>query len=218
MKFGNPGNLKEIWRETRETAEQAARRAAISLEGWLNSMIIQPAELAGVQSTADNDFHGNDIVAEKQQIYNVVQRLGRPTRTGPATYAPKRSRGEASAPLAGALVPPPHQGMSSVRLPPSFEHAVAEIVARQRVLNGRAAPVPQQQLPEYFAAAPPPQHLSGLEDQLRKITAQIETLRKPNGDAFSHLEHRIAVLSDTLAAIRVQFDGGEYPSRSPASE
>ena len=179
-------------------------------------MIIQPAELAGVQSPADKDLPGNDIAAENQQIDGVVRRLEQLTRTGPAAYAPKRRRGEANAPLASELTPPPpFQGMPSVRLPPSFEYAVAEIVARQRVLNSRAAPGPQQQLPEYLAAAPPAQDMSGLEGQLRKITTQIETLRKPDGDAFSRLEHRIAVLADTLAAVRAQFGGGENPSRVP---
>jgi localization factor PodJL len=202
MKFGNPRKLKEIWPEARETADQAARSVAVSLGDWLNSMIIQPAEPAGVQSPADIDLHGNDIAAEDQQIDGVVQRLEKFARTGPAAYAPKRSRGGGNAPLASELAPPTRQGMPSVRLPPSFESAVAEIVARQRVLNGSAAPGPQQQLPESFTAAPPAQDMSGLEDQLREITAQIETLHKPDGDAFSHLEHRIAVLADTLAAIR----------------
>ena len=89
--------------------------------------------------------------------------------------------------------------------PPALDRAVAEIAARQRALNGErgaprqpraAAPAPlpapmlapmHETLPASMptmapspALAPAPtQDLSGLEDQLRKITNQIETLRRP---------------------------------------
>ncbi len=185
MKFGVLRNLKEIRPERRETAEQLASSAAISLEEWLNSMITQAA--AGVQSPADNELRGNEIAAANQQFDGPVQRLEQLTRTGPAAYAPKRSRGEADALFASEPAPPPpRQEMPSVRLPPSFERAVAEIVARQRVLNGRAAPGSRQQPPECFTAVPPAPDLSGLEGQLRQITAQIEPLRKPDIELAIH--------------------------------
>ncbi len=82
-----------------------------------------------------------------------------------------------------------------VRMPPALDLAIAEIAARQRALNGQpqlgqqpmaAAPQRQQAAPAVVQPAPQPvlmpvpqQDLSGLEDQLRKITNQIETLRKP---------------------------------------
>ena len=185
MKFSVLANLKEIQPETRDTAEQVARRAAISLEEWLNSMITQPA--AGVRSPADNELRGNETAAAPLQFDGPVQRRQQLTRTGTAAYAPKRSRGEADAPIASELAPPPpRQEMPNVRLPPSFERAVAEIVARQRVLNGRAAPESRQQPPECFTDVPPAQDLSGLEVQLRQITAQIEPLRKPDIELAIH--------------------------------
>jgi localization factor PodJL len=233
MKFGVPWGPKEIRPETRETAEQAARRAGMSLEDWLNTMIIRQAELAGVQSPAPagGQIRDDDIAAVNHRLDDLTQRFEQLTRTGPAAYAPKRSREEPDDPPAAELpTTTTNPEMPSVRLPPSLERAVAEIVARQRVLNGEAAPAPRQQPPESIAvppaasqprpqetaviAAPPPvpksqppaaasvapapppaQDLSGLEGQLRQITAQIETLRKPD------IEQAIHDLRDELSDI-----------------
>jgi localization factor PodJL len=205
MKFGVPWGPKEIRPETRETAEQTARRAGMSLEDWLNTMIIHQAELAGVQSPAPADDHlrDDDIAAVNHRLDDLTQRFEQLTRTGPAAYAPKRSREEPDDPPAAELPPPAprHPEMPSVRLPPSLECAVAEIVARQRVLNSRAAPGQRRQPPESFAAAPPPaQDLSGLEDQLRKIAAQIETPRNPDVElAINDLRDELSEIGRTLS-------------------
>ncbi|MEI9803650.1 MAG: hypothetical protein WDN48_03175 [Pseudolabrys sp.] len=98
------------------------------------------------------------------------------------------------APAMAAVAPqaraqPAQSAAPNVRMPPALDLAVAEIAARQRALNGQpAVNEPTQQRAPAVAAAPvaapvimpvPTQDLSGLEDQLRKITNQIETLRKP---------------------------------------
>jgi len=85
--------------------------------------------------------------------------------------------------------------MPGAPLPPALDLAVAEIAARQRALNGQSlgqsasphrAPYMAPAMPS--APMPPPapvlapapvQDISGLEGQLRRITDQIETLRKP---------------------------------------
>jgi localization factor PodJL len=86
-------------------------------------------------------------------------------------------------PMAAPQIQPPQ--MPPVQLPPGLDRAVAEIAARRRALNGEQ---PGQEPPaQAFApAAPPPafapvptQDLSGLEEHLRQITDQIETLRRP---------------------------------------
>ncbi len=110
-------------------------------------------------------------------------------------------------PLAPAMPPQPMMAPKpampprpNVQLPPALDRALAEIAARQRKLNGEAvampaatpfAPAPAatrppmaeqrppQTEPTPPRAAVPMQDLSGLEQQLRKITDQIETLRKP---------------------------------------
>ncbi|HEY2757331.1 MAG TPA: hypothetical protein VGJ01_16510 [Pseudolabrys sp.] len=102
-------------------------------------------------------------------------------------------------PMAHYQPPPPPP---NIQMPPALDRAIAEIAARQRALNGAPASPPPPAPVQAFAPlqqrrprpepepepAPPPapvfaqvptQDLSGLEDQLRRITDQIETLRRP---------------------------------------
>jgi len=218
MRFGVPWSLKGIRPEARETAEAAARRAGMPLGEWLNSVIIQQAEQEGVQSPplAAHDSDGGDLATMNQRLDNLSQRVEQLARTGPAAYAPKRSRNEPD-PLAEqmirvgrrldefASVPQP-PAMPSVQLPPSLDRAVAEIAARQRMLNGNAAPAPRQQSQAAMAARPPAplplpaQDLSGLEDQLRNITNQIETLRQPGVEqAINALREELGEIGRTLS-------------------
>lgn len=117
---------------------------------------------------------------ENDQLAELIARLDRridqlvtTARAMPpmAPYAPQ----PAAAPVQPAAMPP-------VQMPPSLDRAVAEISARQRALNGVPSQAqPAMRRPEMAPAMPPmpAQDLSGLEDQLRRITDQIETLRKP---------------------------------------
>ena len=207
MKLGASWNLKEIPPEARETAEQAAGRSGMSLSDWLNAVITQQAELDRVQSPplAGRDSHGGDFATMRQRFDELAQHVEQLARTGPAAYAPKRSRNEPD-PLREQMArvdrrpdelaggPPPE--LPNVLLPPSLDRAVAEISARKRMLNGSAAPPHEQQPQAVMAeAAPPAQNLSGLEDLLRDITRQIETLRNPG------LEQSINALREELGEI-----------------
>jgi len=105
-----------------------------------------------------------------------------------AAYAPPMHRPQAYAPQQ----PAPQR-------PADLDRALAEISARQRMLNGQpplpaAAPQPQPAPAPVFPQVPA-QDLSGLEDQLRRITDQIETLRKPG------VEEAINALRDELGDI-----------------
>ncbi|HEY1312146.1 MAG TPA: hypothetical protein VGF02_14465, partial [Pseudolabrys sp.] len=224
MKLGVPWSVKGIRPEARETAREAARRSGVSLGEWLNAVIIQQAEEEGVQAPSLDD--GDDIATVHARLDDITRRIEQIGSGGPAAYAPKRSRQEPDqlAELIGRLdrrldqfanvsAPPPPPmappAMPSTRLPPSLDRAVAEIAARQRILNGNAAPVPAPRMqtqgalvvaapPVMAASAPMPlpvQDLSGLEDQLRNITNQIETLRKPG------VEQAINALRDELGEI-----------------
>ena len=202
MKFSIPWSVKGIRPEARETAKEAARRSGMSLGEWLNSVILHQAAEDGVQAPPlayDDDDSGDDHASVHQRLDDLTRRIENFTRTGPAAYAPKRSRNEPDqiADLIARLdrrldqfvnnsrpMPPPAMMPPAMPLPPSLDRAVAEINARQRALNGE--PATARQLPAAAAAAPAPvfapmpaQDLSGLEDHLRKITDQIETLRKP---------------------------------------
>ena len=266
MRFGVPWSVKGIRPEARKTAKEAARRSGVSLGEWLNSVIIDQAAQEGVQalSLVDEDADGGDIATVNERLDNLTRRIEQLTRPGPEAYAPKRNRNEPDqlAELIGRLdrrldqfanvsrqplppsPPPPAMPpvMPSVHLPPSLDRAVAEIAARQRMLNTYATPprpqppVAPQPQPNAFAAppsmpaaapapaptpiaapmpmpvaapvyapAPPPmplpaQDLSGLEDQLRNITDQIETLRKPGVEqAINALREELGEIGRTLS-------------------
>ncbi len=113
-------------------------------------------------------------------------------------------------PLQPAMQPyaPPHlPPVPAMRMPPALDLAVAEIAARQRALNGQPAPQrpammgapvhPPQPAPALMPM--PTQDLSGLEDQLRKITNQIETLHKPGvEEAINALRGELGDISRAL--------------------
>ena len=203
MKFGVPWSVKGIRPEARETAKEAARRSGMSLGEWLNSVILQQAAEDGVQAPPlgydDDDSGGDDLSTVLQRLDDLTRRIEQFTRTGPAAYAPKRSRNDPDqiADLIARLdrrldqfaTPARPMAPPGMQLPPSLDRAVAEIAARQRALNGQPSlgePAVARQQPVAAMAAPSPvlapvpaQDLSGLEDQLRRITDQIETLRRP---------------------------------------
>ncbi|MGH6663995.1 MAG: hypothetical protein ACREB2_03700 [Pseudolabrys sp.] len=225
MKSGVLWNVQGIRPETRETAMEAARRSGVSLADWLNAVITQQAEEEGVHATAVAEHDDSDaLAAMNERLDHLTQRieqLGRsaPARSGPEAYAPKHIREEPD--QLGELIerldrrldqfshvppPPPPRvappAIPSVRLPPSLDRAVAEIAARQRMLNGNAMPQ-QAQTHDAAAAAPQPlpaQDLSGLEEQLRNITNQIETLRTPGIEqAISALREELGEIARTLS-------------------
>ncbi|MEI8277204.1 MAG: hypothetical protein WCG00_14530, partial [Hyphomicrobiales bacterium] len=114
----------------------------------------------------------------------------------------------AAPPMAPAMMPP----MAPVMPPQGLDRAVAEIAARQRALNGGAAqqPVPPQVQAyapphaQVYVAPPvmmpvPSQDLSGLEEHLRQITDQIETLRRPGvEDAINALRAELGEIGQAL--------------------
>lgn len=210
MKFGVPWSSKRIRPDARETAKEAARRAGMSLDDWLNSVIFQQATQMGMQAhpqaQGGSGESQRELAAVQQRLDHLTQRIEQVTGTGPVAYAPQQYRdasdqraalagrrdqfASAGRPLAPPLAP------SAMPMPASLDRAVAEITARQRTLNGAPAARQQQPAPTTPASAPlPAQNLSGLEDQLRRITDQIETLRRPG------VEEAINALRGELAEI-----------------
>ena len=243
MKFGVPWSVKGIRPEARETAREAARRSGMSLGDWLNSVILHQAEEAGVQSPTSTTTRATSSPACTSGWTISRRRVEQVGRSGPAAYAPKRSRDNdqlaemisrldrrldqfvnSTRPLSPQYLMPmaPHYAPAAgdaerATLPPALDLAVAEIAARQRALNGQppltaqpARPQPRMPSPPLASrqcvgaadpadaerAGPAPmQDISGLEDQLRRITDQIETLRKPG------VEEAINALRDELGEI-----------------
>ncbi|HEX5211721.1 MAG TPA: hypothetical protein VFW22_08305 [Pseudolabrys sp.] len=200
MRFGRSWSVKKMRPEARAIAEQAALKAGLPLEDWLHSVIVQQAGQTGAASPplTDDAFHGGEFAAVNNRLDNLSQRIDRITGTGPAAYAPKRTRE-----VEQSSAPPLAPESPGVRLPPSLDRAMAEIAARQRTLSGRSQ-APSRQ-PAAASEAPlqpalPAQNLAGLEEQLRTITSQIETLRKPGvEEAINALRHELAEIGRTLA-------------------
>jgi localization factor PodJL len=127
----------------------------------------------------------------------------------------------AAPPMAPGMAPHmPQPAMAPGMAPQGLDRAVAEIAARQRALSGGAAPgrpqQPQPPVPPQVQAYAPPhaqaytpapvmmpvpsQDLSGLEEHLRKITDQIETLRRPGvEDAINALRAELGDIAQALS-------------------
>jgi localization factor PodJL len=157
----------------------------------------------------DDDSGSHDLTDVHARLDEINKRIEQVSRSGPSAYAPKQSRadGDQIAELIGRLdrrldqfvnfarqvAPPPMSMPPAAPASSGLDRAVAEITARQRALNGQPAAAPHRSqaplaapaahapmaAPSPLLAPMPTQNLSGLEDQLRKITNQIETLRKP---------------------------------------
>ncbi len=209
MKFGVPWSSKGkgIRPEARETAKEAARRAGMSLDDWLNSVIFQQAAQMGVSNAPQLPGGGPQFAPVQQRLDKLTQRIDQFNRAGPVAYAPQQYR-NAAASHAGAPAP------AAAPTPVSLERAVAEITARKRALNGGTPETPPQRAtaratadaaPPAQPAAPAPapvpaQDLSGLEDQLRRITDQIETLRRPGvEDAINALRGELAEIGQAIS-------------------
>jgi localization factor PodJL len=192
MNFGFASSVKGIRTDARRTAEEAARRAGLPLNDWLNAVILQQGAKQGIRPSPQVRFEEERPSEELSDVQTRLEDLGRRldqiTRSGFAAYAPRRNRDEAD-PLVeqfARLEQRIEQLASNITHPPAaetpskqaLEFAIAEIAARRRM--DKAAPSPD---------------LTGLENQLRQITDQIETLRRPD------VEGEIAALRSELAEI-----------------
>ena len=214
MKLGFPWSVKDIRPEARDTAREAARRAGLPVNEWLNAVILQQANgqnagsFARGNDSGSADQNSQNYSQDYSQVHlrldNLARRMDQVTRRGPAAYAPKRNREEADqvAELItrleqrfdqfAATGPAVTAAASNTHVPPGIDRAVAEISARRRALNGETTPV--------AAPAPvPTQDLSGLETELRRITNQIETLRRPDvEEAINALRAELGAIGRTL--------------------
>jgi localization factor PodJL len=214
MKFGFSWSVKGIRPEARQTAQEAARRAGLPLSDWLNAIILQQAVAQGVRTPSfahdgREEEAANDLSHLHVRLDDLARRIDEMTRTGAAAYAPKRSRDESDQltelfarleqrfdQFAANLRPTTQPATPDTR-PTDLDRAIAEITARRRSLNGEAAPPPPQHIAPVPAAPAP--DLSGLEGQLRRITDQIETLRRPGvEEAIAALRAELGEISRTL--------------------
>jgi localization factor PodJL len=183
MRFGLPWRVKGIRYEARETAEAAARRAGLPLNEWLNTVILQQADGQGSKqprAAERSDDSGDDFSRVQLRLDDLTRRIEHVARKGPAAYAPKRSHYDTDQ-IAGQIERIEHRfhevashrpepAAQGTQLPPILDRAVAEFTSRRRTLNGEET---------FVRTSDTTSALGGLEQQLRRITEQIETLKRP---------------------------------------
>lgn len=173
----------------------------MSLDDWINSVILQQAAQTGVEPHADKyrsePLDRSELAAVNRRLDDLTRRIEQVTHAGAAAYAPKhhRQQPDQRAELIGRLDQylntarqsqpresrqKPPEPAPRVAVPPPLDRALAEITARQQVLKKEASRRPTAASTPVHPRTPlPSRDLSGLEEQLRKITNQIETLRRP---------------------------------------
>ena len=181
MRFGLPWRVKGIRHEARETAEAAARRAGLPLNEWLNTVILQQAgrqeSRPPPHSAAHSDDRTDDFSRVQLRLDDLTRRIEHVARTGPAAYAPKRNLYDTDQ-IADQVERleqrirevASHRPELAPQGPPTLDRAMDELASHRRALS----------VEEISLRTPgAPIRLDGLEGQLRHITEQIETLKRP---------------------------------------
>jgi localization factor PodJL len=167
--------------QTDQQIAQLIDRLDRRLEQFINAPhVMSPRMMAPPLAPAQMPMH-----PMHQQVY--------PAMMAPQPMPPRM---QPTAPRMPPAVPP------RPMMPPGLDRAITEIAARQRALNGQPAQAQQPQAPAEQApmlVPVPSQDLSGLEDHLRQITDQIETLRHPGvEDAINALRNELGEIGQAL--------------------
>ena len=194
MNSGASWNDRGLSPELYQAAREAARRAGMSVEDWLDSTFGNGANASPKREEPAPSLRGarlSDTVAKlNARLEQLTSGRAAPAESGHAAPVEPRAESRQAPPLAPE--------------PLGIDQAIAEIEARQRALDegpaappSAAAPVFQ---PAYAAPAAAAPDFSNLERQLSHITSQIEALRAPSGveDAIASLR---ADLSDIAHAL-----------------
>jgi localization factor PodJL len=178
--------------ELYQAAREAARRAGMSIDAWLDSTFGNAPGAAGSKPSTAAD--PASLSVRGARLSDTVAKLNaRLEQLTPPADSDRRAE-PAARDRAPPLAPEPAE--------PGIDQVVAEIAARQRALE-QAPAAPAAPAPAATPAAawqPPPSapsaDFASLERQLAHITEQIETLRRPCG-----VEDAVAVLRSDLAEV-----------------
>ena len=171
------------------------------LSDWLNAVILQQAVMQGIRVPpfargVDERTPPDHPGGLNQRLDELSRRIDQVARSATAAYAPKRGREESdhaepfvrleqhSNEFATNMSQQSTRQARENTYPPALADRIAEITSRRRSLNGDTVPTQPQQ-PTQDAPQPgtlSAHDLSGLESQLRHITDQIETLRRPGAE------------------------------------
>src|SRR5262245_12384255 len=185
MTSGVPWQLTGVPARARETAQEAARRAGMSIGEWLDTVILESTrQEAPAQHTRDADDTPRQIASALSRLDRRIDQL----LAERSTIAERRASaaGPAPAQTDHDLAQPAAPGSAS-----PLDQALVEIAERQRTLDGEQALL-RTDLPRAST-----QDLTALEQHLRNINARIDTLRP------CALDSAIVTLRDDLAEIAV---------------
>jgi localization factor PodJL len=184
MKSAASWNIEGVAPQARETAREAARRAGLSVGEWLNTAIVDSA--GDVPATTPG---------EQENPRRLAEAIGRLSARLEELIEGRAS--EMASEAAGAKPIYPQLPASPPDWASGIDQAVAEIAARQHALDAGATRPGLQSGFDLEPLGIPLQNVSGLEQQLRAITQQIESLRRPCA-----VETDVAALRQELAGIR----------------
>ena len=205
MKFGRPWNVEGVRPRAQETARTAARRSRVTVGEWLDSAIIERAADEGIDLPGTHDDGARpraDLAVVNDRLAHLTKQLDHIERTGGSTQFNERSREDRDAiahldqridhvitegrfavreierramsidqtlsnlgrsRLHGAYLAPSH---------PPLEPGKAGVIAKQHAADTGCGPGELQQPRGNL-------DLSGLEQQLVRISRQIDTMTRP---------------------------------------
>jgi localization factor PodJL len=206
MKFGRPWNVEGVRPRAQETARTAARRSRVTVGEWLDSAIIERAAGEGVDLPGAHD-HGDrprgDLAAVNDRLTHLTKQLDRIERGGGSAQLNERSRenGDTIVHLDQRIDHVITEGRFAVReierRAVSIDQALSSL-GRARLQGAYLAPPSLPPVGLSAAADTPKRHatdagcvpselqqprgnldLSGLEQQLARISRQIDTVARP---------------------------------------
>lgn len=193
MKSAASWNIEGVAPQAREAAREAARRAGLSVGEWLNTAIVDSTgnnpptkPVQDPQSSPDSPRRLTEAIGRlSARLEELIE--GRVSDTASeAAHAP---------PMYPQVPSPPRDWGAGI------DQAVAEIAARQHALDADLSYASSQSEFQPQSNGILFQDVSGLEQQLRAITEQIESLRRPCAVAtdVASLRQELAGIRQTLA-------------------
>jgi localization factor PodJL len=200
MTTGASWNERGLSPELYQAAREAARRAGMSVDAWLDSTFGSAAGATKPRDSAPQDSATQDgapsdpagMSLRGARLSDTVAKLNARLEQLTTGRAPADSLARTPEPVTRDRSPP----LAPEPAEPGIDQVIAEIAARQRALDEAsivpAAPAAAWQPPQQSSST----DFSSLERQLAHITEQIETLRRPCG-----VEDAVAALRADLAEI-----------------
>jgi localization factor PodJL len=182
MNSGFPGQAQDERQRAWEAAQEAARRAGMSVNEWLDTTLIDsemrnPIEPTAAPRPTNPEYNQRTRRAPQEDLSGVRSRLDMLGRQLEDLARANAAKGPQAAPPAPQSAPVRQQELPMRRpRPPSgnpatpLEQALLEIAERQQALDGEAQPRPE--LPRAHS-----QDVHELEQQLRQITHRVEAMR-----------------------------------------